>query len=399
MTTLNNRKMNIKGVDERFRDFATVKQWEYYVASIEYGSGSKAAKALGLHKSTVCDSVTRMKKKAAIQGYAPDFDMVHQTAPGYAIKGTSTLYKDGEVSIQWVKTQKERADQLADLAEAMDLITEGVKPIRKVKAPKSCNKDLMTVYPMGDPHIGMYAWAKETGQDFDCDIARSELYGAMKYLSDQSPNSETAMIVNLGDFFHADDSSNTTARSNNALDVDTRWARVLELGILAMIDCINLAAAKHKKVIVINAIGNHDDHSSVMLSIALKAWFRNEPRVDIRDTIAKHDYILFGKVLIGVTHGDTIKRKAVGMDAVMATDRPDYWAASTKRYWYTGHIHSDNKEELTGVLWESFRNLAPNDSWHQQQGYRSGQDMKAIVHHKNHGEVSRLTCDISMIRG
>jgi len=387
-------------IDENYRPFATETQWKYYTKAIECGSGRKAAKEFGIGHQNINHAIAAMKLKAARAGYSPSHDMVHQVAPGYVLKGTSTFYDDeGKVSRQWVKTERTKDDQLQQIKEAVESITEGIKPRKKVASPKKNNKDLMTVYPMGDPHIGMYAWAKETGQDFDCDIARSELFGAMEYLSNQSPDSELGVIVNLGDFFHADDSSNTTARSNNALDVDTRWARVLELGILAMIDCIDLAVKKHKKVIVINAIGNHDDHSSVMLSLSLKAWFRNEPRVEIRDTIAKHEYLRFGKVLIGVTHGDTIKRKATGMDAIMATDRPEDWAAAVKRYWYTGHIHSSNREELTGVLWESFRNLAPNDSWHQAQGYRSGQDMCAIVHHTNHGEVSRLTCDISMIRG
>tara|TARA_R100001377_G_scaffold83734_1_gene65785 strand:- start:678 stop:1865 length:1188 start_codon:yes stop_codon:yes gene_type:complete len=391
-------KNRFQGVDPALEQYSTKTQWTYYQAYVEHGTSIKAANALGVNPKTVSGAVRLLLLKASVAGYSPEHSAIHPAGPGFSVKGISTFYdNEGNVSRQWVKTERDKEQQLDKLRDAVESITENITPVKAIAAPKLCNKDMMTVYPMGDPHIGMYAWSKETGKDFDCDIARKELLGAMQYLSGGAPNTETALIINLGDFFHADDSSNTTSRSNNPLDVDTRWPRVLELGILSMIDCISLALKKHKKVEVINAIGNHDDHSSIMLSIALKAWFRNEKRVIIRDTIAKHEYIRFGKVLIGVTHGDTMKRKATGMDAIMATDRPEDWAAAVKRYWYTGHIHSSNKEELTGVLWESFRNLAPNDAWHQAQGYRSGQDMTAIVHHKDHGEVSRITCDISMI--
>jgi hypothetical protein len=250
---------------------------------------------------------------------------------------------------------------------------------------------------MGDPHIGMYAWCKEAGENFDVNIARRDLHGAMSYLASNTPATDTALILNLGDFFHADNKSNTTT-SGTPVDVDGRFSQVLELGMLAMVDTIDIARKKHKKVIVHNTIGNHDTHLAPMLAIALKAWYRDEPRVEIRDTASIHHYEQFGKVLIGVTHGHTIKKGAVGLDAVMATDRPQMWGQATKRYWYTGHIHSTNRAELTGCTWESFRNLPPNDAWHQGQGYRSGRDMCAIVHHKDHGEVARVTCDISIAR-
>ena len=381
-------------------DYATKRQLEYHNALLKHGTRQKAAIALGVDASTLSKALVVLAKKAAKSGWAPEFDLTHPVPLGYSVKGASTLYDSttGLPKIQWIKTDRDKADQLEQLEQAIDNITANVKPFKKVKSPKVSNKDLLVVYPMGDPHIGMYAWHKETGKDFDCDTAREELLKAMQYLSDGAPAAETAVILNLGDFFHADNASNTTTRSSNQLDVDTRWPRVLELGIHAMIDCINLALLKHKNVVVLNEIGNHDTHTATMLSLCLKAWFRNEPRCDIRDTIAKHDYYQFGKVLIGTTHGDTVNagtRKQLG--ALMAHDMPVAWGETRFRYWYQGHIHNSNREELVGCLWESFRNLAPNDNWHQSQGYRSGSDMVAIVHHRDHGEVSRLTCNISMV--
>ena len=388
-------------IDPKLLNFCTTQiQRDHMQAVIDAGSNRKAAKALGVHASTIDHTVRSVKKRAAVRGYAPEYDLMHSTAPGQVLKGSSTLYDaDGNQRLQWVKTDADKQAQLDMLREAVTAIAEDIKAVKPVKAPKINNADLMVVVPQGDPHIGMYAWSEEAGHDFDVDIARSDLCGAMQYLSDNSPPAETCMILNLGDFFHADNALSRT-KSGNVLDTDTRWSRVLQLGILAMVDCIDIARKKHKKVIVHNLIGNHDEHSSQMLALCLQAWFRNEPRVEIRPTVAKHTYERFGRCLIGMTHGDTIKRGGTGLDALMAADRPQDWGLTSHRMWYTGHIHSTNKAELTGgVVWESFRNLAPNDSWHQGQGYRSGRNMTAIVLHKNHGEVARATCDISIVRG
>ena len=386
-------------IDHKLLDYCNTKsQTRNIQAIIEHGSANKAAKALGIGRRSVDRSVVQVKAEAARRLYSPEHSLPAGGPVGFYGKRISQhLDKNGEVDHQWNIFEADKQKQFEMMVQAMESIADDLKPIKPAKPPKHSDADRMVVYPMGDPHIGMYSWAKEAGENFDVNIARHNLHGAMSYLADNTPSTDTALILNLGDFFHADNKSNTTT-SGTPVDVDGRFAQVLELGLLAMIDVIDIARNKHKRVIVHNTIGNHDTHLAPMLAIALKAWFRDEPRVEIRDTAAIHHYEQFGKVLIGVTHGHTIKKGASGLDAVMATDRPVMWGESTKRYWYTGHIHSTNRAELTGCTWESFRNLPPNDAWHQGQGYRSGRDMVAIVHHKEHGEVARATCDISVIR-
>jgi hypothetical protein len=165
---------------------------------------------------------------------------------------------------------------------------------------------------------------------------------------------------------------------------------------MLMVDVVKLALKKHPHVEVINAIGNHDDHSSVMLAAFMDAYFSNEPRVTIQPTTSKFHYVEFGKSLIGVTHGDTVKHADLG--SLMATDKPTEWGNTEYRYWYVGHIHNSRKTELRGCTVESFRTLAAKDAWHAGKGYRSGRDMNAIVLHKDFGEIARYRCDIRMAR-
>jgi hypothetical protein len=336
-------------------------------------------------------------KRAAIQGFAPDHDMTHMVPSPFVVKGTSTLYdENGVAKLQWVKTKL--SDQLAEEAirEFVTHLAEGARGLSPlVKAPKTNDADLLAVYPMGDPHFGLYAWAEECGDDFDTDIAEQLTRSAIDRLVDSAPAAETALILELGDFFHMDNESNQTARSGNALDVDSRWARVMQIGLRAMVYCVQRTLEKHKQVIVRIVKGNHDTHSSFALALALDAYFSNNKRVKVDLSPAVFWYYSFGKVLIGATHGDTCKPDR--LPGIMAADEPESWGKSTFRHWYHGHIHHDSVKEFPGVTVESFRTLAARDAWHAGAGYRAGRDMRLIVHHKQHGEIERHRCDISML--
>lgn len=366
-------------------------------ALIEHGSNRKAAKALGLAPSSVDNTIQSIRKRAARLGYSPQHDMTRTVPDGFSVSGVSTMYDaDGNIRAQWVKSKQEREMLLkATMDAAIEIFSEHDMKVPKIAKPKTSTKDLLSVYPMGDPHVGMYAWAEETGEDFDLKIAERNLTTAVEKLVADAPASEQALIVNVGDFFHSDDQSNRTRRSGHHLDVDSRWTKVLRVGVRAMRQCIEAALRKHAKVHVINEIGNHDDHTAQVLTLALSMAYENNPRVTFDDGPGRFHYFRFHDILIGVTHGDTVKPDKLG--GIMATDRPEDWGATKRRYWYTGHIHTRNVFEVPGCEVESFRTLAGKDAWTASMGYRSGRDMYCIVHHKNYGEIARNRKDILML--
>jgi hypothetical protein len=195
--------------------------------------------------------------------------------------------------------------------------------------------------------------------------------------------------------FHADDQSNQTPAHKHQLDVDSRYVKVLHVGIETFRHVILRALEKHEQVIVRFVPGNHDPHAIWVLAFTISAYFANEPRVTVDLSPSKFWFHRFGSVLIGATHGDTVKHeKLLG---VMACDRPQDWGETKHRYWYTGHVHNTTVTELQGVRCESFRTLAAKDAYAAGHGYRAGRDMVAIVHHRDHGEVERHRCDVGMI--
>ena len=355
------------------------------------------AKTIGIAERSVLRVLATIKRKAALQGVSPEHGMTRPAPEPFAVKGTSTLYNaDGEISAQWVKTQVDQESKLKLLNEVIFDSMQDFKGVYKPrKAPAKTNDSLMACYVMGDPHIGAYAHAAEAGENFDVKIAREDLLNATSRLVEVAPKTDRALIANLGDFFHADNRLNTTTRGT-PVDVDTRWPHVLQAGCMLMVDLITLALTKHSEVTVVNCIGNHDDHSSVMLSAFLAAYFHEEPRVKVIPNSNKFSYVQHGKVAIGFTHGDTVKLNA--LSEIMATDEPKLWSEAEHRYWFTGHIHHTTRQELRGCVVESFRTLAGRDAWHTNAGYRSGRDMFCIVHDKEFGEVERYRCDIRRAR-
>ena len=338
-----------------------------------------------------------IKRRAAAKGVSPEHDMTRPAPDGFVVKGTSTLYNAaGEISQQWVKTSIDWQAQAEVMRESLIATLEEFRGAGgRVAMPKVENKDTMHLIPIGDPHIGLYAWHKEAGEDFDTTIACRDLMRGVHMVLDSVPSCGECLIVNLGDYFHADNSENRTMRSGHALDVDSRYSRVIDLGNRLMLSIVDAARRKHKRVKVISLPGNHDDHSGIMLSSLLDIYYDKDPRVNVCKSASMVRYHKWGRNLLGFTHGHAIKPNALG--EIMAHDKPQEWADTRYRYWHTGHIHSNNSMDCRGWRWESHRTLAAQDAWSAGAGYRSGRDIKGILYHAEFGEVNRTTVDIRAI--
>jgi len=363
-----------------------------------------AARALGLNEASIRHSLKRLAATAAAKGHAPGTAANYKTAPGFSIKKISDhVNKQGQTTNKWVISDRDKEDLKQAMDEMFDSVCQRLegqarpsKPQVRTPDIRSKAKDMAVVVPMGDPHIGLYSWAKEAEADFDCNIAEKLFVDAIEHLVDISPEAEEFILINLGDFFHSDNVDNRTAMSGNALDVDGRFAKVQEIGFWIMIKCIDRALTKYPKVTVHNAIGNHDEHTSQALSATLNAWYRNEPRVNIVRNPSKFWYYQWGKCLLGVHHGHTTKLPSIPL--TMAAHVPKLWGETLFRYCYLGHLHHNETKEYPGVTVEQFRTLAPKDAWHWGNGkFISMRDMQSIHLHKHYGEVGRRICPVEYL--
>lgn len=385
-------------VDPGLRQFATERQLQFLDAVETHGGIRPAARSLGIGESTIRTAINALRSKAAIRGHSPEHNMTHVVPEEYVVKGVSTYFDaEGKPRGSWVKSALKTDASEAVVRQFVDwLSTHEVRGRSEIiAAPAYTDTDLMTVYPIGDPHFGLHSWAPETGENFDLKEAERVTFGAVDRLVAAAPASHEAVLLNLGDFFHADDSRNETPGHGNKLDVDGRYMKIVQVGMRTLVACIYRLLEKHQIVTVRNVPGNHDPHLALTLSIALDAFFHAEPRVTIDLSPSLYWYKRFGKVLIGAHHGHGAKMGELPL--LMAADRPEDWGLTTHRHWMTGHIHHWSGKEHPGVVVESFRTLAAKDAWHAGKGYRSGRDMNVITYHCEHGEIQRTRCDIGQI--
>lgn len=348
------------------------------------GSQNKTADILGIARSTVRHRLAAATRQGLLE------PTMRPAPPGEIVKGTSTLYDaDGAIKQQWVKTAADTSfdDVKAAIEDAFSLYKGGAK---LCPPPKKYNADLAVVYPIADHHLGMYSWARETGHDYDLAIASDLLLNVAGALISESRPADVGVILNLGDYLHGDDSTNTTRRSGNSLDVDTRYGKVLTAGMTLLIRIIDLTLKKHKSVIVRNLPGNHDTHTAMMLSVALDAFYSDDDRITVDTDPSEFFKWRFGKCFIAANHGHRLK--PADMALYMAGRWPKDWGEAEFRYFYFGHIHHKLvTKETAGVVVESFQTLAARDAWHASEGYLAGRSMTAITLHKDYGEIFRQT--------
>ena len=272
----------------------------------------------------------------------------------------------------------------------VDGLTKGVTPYKPKAKPKTKKfaTDLLPTIIIGDAHFGMRADARETkSRDYDTKIASNDMLDAIDYLVDLAPASEKCLLVNVGDFVHANGSSGTTF-AGTKLDVDTRIEVVLETAAQTFLFAIDKLLAKHKSCVVVMARGNHDSDTAIALALILKFYYSKEPRVTILDPHGFFHTLHFGQNLLAVHHGDKVKAAKLG--AILPKMLPEQWAETNYRKWLVGHIHHQTAIETeNGVFVEAFGTLSPPDSWHAGAGYGAASVMNQIVFHKNGGEAIR----------
>lgn len=334
--------------------------------------------------------------KLRTKGVLP-LDSGNYVSSGEILKGSSTLFDiDGNVKLQWVKTDIEKQSIVDNIKDVISTYVEELPKFEKKDYNVThASEDLMAVYPLGDPHVGMKAYKEESGANWDLKTAQEVFCGVFDRLVKTAPSCKTAVIVNLGDYFHRDNVAGVTERHRHVLDTDGTYMMMVDTGLKIMIQMIDSALEHHETVKVITTLGNHDDTGSMFLQVALKHMYQHEPRLDIGCTSSVFQYFDHGDCFFGVHHGHTCKKEKLPL--VMATDKPKEWGNSKFRYWLTGHIHHDTYKEFSGCSVESFRTLAGKDSYAYSGGYRAGQDSKALVIHKKYGEIERHTINIAQV--
>lgn len=368
-----------------------------YTAYVESGRNqSKAAASLGISRNALQERVRRAEQKGLhlSDGGREAMDLTRLNGMEIA-GGYRHVYDDEGKKVETVRWNAPKAEILLEtVLERAAAAFAGLGKAPPIPAPKSTVSELLTLYPVFDAHLGMHAWGAETGyDDYDLKLATADLHNAIGNVMAMSPDSKEAIVLIGGDFFHGDDNTNQTPKSRNPLDVDGRHFKVLDTGIEIVAATIERAASKHRKVTVRVLRGNHDEHSHMVLTLALAQRFRSHQRIVIDKTPRDIFMYQWGKCLIAAHHGDKQKPERLAM--VLAEICP-FWSESPHRIVFTGHQHHAKSEDFPGIEWEQFRAFCPPDAYGAQFAPRRA--MHAITFHTESGIATRAKDPISRSR-
>lgn len=257
------------------------------------------------------------------------------------------------------------------------------------KTKKRKGEHLLLIDP-ADVHIGKLCTAFESGEDYNSQIAVKRVYEGVHGIIDNASGWDIDEIVFIGgnDILHVDTPRRTTT-SGTPQDTDGMWYENFMIACRLYQNVISNLAELAPVRFIYNP-SNHDYTNGFFLAQLIEAYFKNDKRIKCDVSISHRKYYQYGNNLIGTSHGDGAKWDLLGQ--LMAHEAPKMWSDTKHRYFYLHHVHHKTGKDLIGCTVEALRSPSGTDSWHHRNGYTGvPKAIEGYVHHKEYGQVSRLT--------
>lgn len=370
-------------IDSELKKHATHTQLKYLEAVEQYGSNRKAARALGVSSTTIDQSIQAVKRKLLL----PD---------GQKLSGTSTLYRDGEKVMEWIKTKLDLDREREIIEQAAKDFYKDLPRVEIPPKPKNACRDIIPWFQIGDAHLGMLAHEAETEANFDLKIAEKELHTAFSVLFDECEPRDRCVINDLGDFTHYENFAGVTEASKNPLDYDGRFPKMISVYSRLMRKIVDKALEKFAHVDVIINQGNHSRTNDIWMAELLRVAYAGSNRVHVLDNSSIFIPYRMGNTFVMVHHSDKVRPNRLVQ--VMSNNFRQDWGESKFRYIDIGHLHHKIAIEDAGCLIEMWNTLAGKDKYSHDGGYQARQSITRVDRSRTYGEVGRRVLPVEEIR-
>lgn len=301
-----------------------------------------------------------------------------------------------DVNYYWYKSEQFSINVKGEKVSLIDLKDQLIKEMNKhspkypiLKYPKIKDGHLLVIDP-ADIHVGKLCKAFETGDEYNHKIAIERVKsGVVGILSKAKgfPIDQILFIIG-NDILHTDNAKSTTT-SGTFQDSDLMWYDAFNIAFKLYVENIETLTTVAPVHIQYDP-SNHDYLTGYFLAQSLQCWFRNNKNVKFSISPAHRKYFVYGKNLIGTTHGDGAKETDLAL--LMAHEAKENWNNCKHRYFYMHHIHHKKSKDYMSVCVEALRSPSGTDSWHHRNGYaHSPKAVEGYVHHKEFGQIARLT--------
>lgn len=343
-------------------------------------------------------NVSIRKARLAKTGLGHGRDVGKFVPDGYKVKGTSTLTDAlGNTKIQWVKTDEDKERQLEIMKAVVEGLCSEISPLAALpQISHATAQHLLNLYTVSDLHLGMLAWADETGDDWDMHIAEGLFSRWFDAAFKQAPDAAVGVINLLGDFAHFDSLDAVTPASGHILDADTRYQKLVRYMIRMVRRVMTLALAKHETVKLVIVQGNHDESGMIWLAEMFATLYSEEPRVTVDTSADVYKMVQHGKTTLFFHHGHKARFDAI--EPIMIAKFRKAFGESDYSYAHVGHLHHQKIVESRNMIVEQHRTLAAKDAYASRGGWMSGRSANVITYSSEFGEVGRLTISPEMLK-
>lgn len=249
-------------------------------------------------------------------------------------------------------------------------ILDGFK-VKKVDLPKPTQNNSKTALEVDftDMHIGSEFQNLQYINQKIADI-KNEI---------ENKKVERVQLCFLGDILHADNANETTAKGTQ-LKLKSTAYEMVRSGLHIITNIIRELAIVDTEVYWVQ--GNHSRLAEFMLFQIVEKEFK-DTHIRFYNDESLRKAFLFGKNLIGLTHGD-IPRK--NMDSWLMYEFPELWGQA--RYWeiHSGHLHEEAVKSHGSMKIRTLPTVKATDEYENSLGYRNDfTKIQTFLWHKTEG--------------
>jgi hypothetical protein len=358
----------------------TPRQAEILAAYERLGSKKAVAREMGLDSATVRRAIDRAQLDPAIADSmrAVGTDMIP------ALAWAKVPAKDGEpgYSVLLKPPPQDHADVLARMiAQLADM-----PPAPRVAAPAHVNKGFLGIHLVADLHMGATITKAEAGIEYNRQIAEERVRTGFAQCNAAMPPCEVAVVAYNGDTTHANDDKHRTPKSGHPLRVEgSHQSNIFGVEVVLSWQ-IDEALAKHESVVVVIKPGNHDPNTPAPLILAMRARYRDNPRVTVIDSEDPYFHIQMGRLFLCMHHGDGASPSKRAMSIPHKFRRE--WGVSDFHWFFSADKHHAKADTFGGLHWRQVPSIISLEQHAHGEGYADTSGMYAAWFDTATGRVS-----------
>lgn len=358
------------------------------VVTAYHGTGKHAAKIVDIAQ------MLGLSKQEARE-YLRAFDITHDTLPvtteeidageGVArIKERTVHSKRAELARAFEREKTKAAAAYWDFeAHVLPRINRVADREVQGARPKDCVTDWLAIVSFSDVHLGKIT------------IDRKGLAHAREKLANVRERALAACLdrpvrtvwLPLGnDWFHIDTPRGTTTSGTPQDSVF--YDDIVVAGLEEARITIETFAQHYEEVHVPIVRSNHDHASTVWLSVALRAMYAEDDRVNVYSCPLDRGYFRWRAHLFAFDHGE----KGIGKRSAstFAMEAGNEWSAVRHRWKLCGHLHH-TWEKDEGVKFLFAPSISGTDRWHSKNEYTLASPASPVYFFDPEGHVFERT--------